>query len=195
MKCNQSRPGFELVSPCPFPTTITITPRAPPYISSLLLRKGRNGFTCGTETATERRRTQTALIDTTLCTYSELYFCFSAGGHSPPRVAPKTACFVYSLAALGIWLNIFACRLRISCHYTIFLTAAHFPSGSQFSWFIHAVPLFTPMHILFRNPPLTCCQRSICNTPPCPIFQNVHPWIFFRVFPHFSLHSHLTIIQ
>ena len=30
MKCNQSRPGFELVSPCPFPTTITITPRAHP---------------------------------------------------------------------------------------------------------------------------------------------------------------------
>ena len=29
MKCNQSRPGFELVSPCSFPTTITITPRAP----------------------------------------------------------------------------------------------------------------------------------------------------------------------
>ena len=28
MKCNQSRSGFELVSPCPFPTTITITPRA-----------------------------------------------------------------------------------------------------------------------------------------------------------------------
>ena len=27
MKCNQTRPGFELVSPCPFPTTITITPR------------------------------------------------------------------------------------------------------------------------------------------------------------------------
>ena len=25
MKCNQSRPGFEHVSPCPFPTTITIT--------------------------------------------------------------------------------------------------------------------------------------------------------------------------
>ena len=29
MKCNQSRPGFELVSPCPFPTTITTTPRTP----------------------------------------------------------------------------------------------------------------------------------------------------------------------
>ena len=32
MKCNQSRPGFELVPPCPFPTTITITPRAPPKV-------------------------------------------------------------------------------------------------------------------------------------------------------------------
>ena len=32
MKCNQSRPGFELVLPCPFPTTITITPRAAPKI-------------------------------------------------------------------------------------------------------------------------------------------------------------------
>ena len=31
MKCNQSRPGFELVSPCPFPTTITIAPRAHIY--------------------------------------------------------------------------------------------------------------------------------------------------------------------
>ena len=30
MKCNQSGPGFDLVSPCPFPTTITNTPRAPP---------------------------------------------------------------------------------------------------------------------------------------------------------------------
>ena len=30
-KCNQSRPGFELVSPCPFPTTISITPRAPAF--------------------------------------------------------------------------------------------------------------------------------------------------------------------
>ena len=30
MKCNQSRPGFELVSPCPFPMTITITSPAPP---------------------------------------------------------------------------------------------------------------------------------------------------------------------
>ena len=30
MKCNQSCPGIELVSPCPYPVTITITPRAPP---------------------------------------------------------------------------------------------------------------------------------------------------------------------
>ena len=32
MKCNQSGPGFELVSPCPYPATITITPRAPSII-------------------------------------------------------------------------------------------------------------------------------------------------------------------
>ena len=30
MKCNRSRPGFELVSPRSFPTAITTTPRAPP---------------------------------------------------------------------------------------------------------------------------------------------------------------------
>ena len=30
MKCNQSRPEFELVLLCPFPTMITITSRAPP---------------------------------------------------------------------------------------------------------------------------------------------------------------------
>ena len=29
VKCNQSCTGFELVSPCPYPVTITITPRAP----------------------------------------------------------------------------------------------------------------------------------------------------------------------
>ena len=34
MKCNQSRPGFELVLPCPFSPTITITPRAPPILYS-----------------------------------------------------------------------------------------------------------------------------------------------------------------
>ena len=27
-----TRPGFELVSPCPFPTVITITPQAPPLV-------------------------------------------------------------------------------------------------------------------------------------------------------------------
>ena len=35
MKCNQSRPGFEHVSPCPFPTMITITPLAPPKIFNI----------------------------------------------------------------------------------------------------------------------------------------------------------------
>ena len=35
MKCNQSHPGFELMSPCPFPTTITITPWAPPNFEQI----------------------------------------------------------------------------------------------------------------------------------------------------------------
>ncbi len=43
MECNQSRPGFELVSPCSFPTTITITPRAPPLTLSRLLKKKLDG--------------------------------------------------------------------------------------------------------------------------------------------------------
>ena len=34
----QSSPGFELVSPCPFPTTITITPLAPPKSYSACVR-------------------------------------------------------------------------------------------------------------------------------------------------------------
>ena len=48
MKCNQSRPGFELVSPGSFPTTITITPRSPPLIHSILL------YGCTTWTLTKR---------------------------------------------------------------------------------------------------------------------------------------------
>ena len=36
MKWNQSRPGFELVSPCSFPTAITITPQASPSLPVLL---------------------------------------------------------------------------------------------------------------------------------------------------------------
>ena len=35
-KCNQSRPGFELESLWSFPTTITITPRAPPKEYTLI---------------------------------------------------------------------------------------------------------------------------------------------------------------
>ena len=39
MKCNQSRPGFELVSPCSFPTAITTTPRAPPVVWMVSVRR------------------------------------------------------------------------------------------------------------------------------------------------------------
>ena len=44
MKCNQFRPWFELVSPCPFPVTITILPRAPPkWYKSKNKRKSETG--------------------------------------------------------------------------------------------------------------------------------------------------------
>ena len=46
MKCNQSGPGFELVSPCPYPATITSTPREPPTtytLVSLLLKRDPSG--------------------------------------------------------------------------------------------------------------------------------------------------------
>ena len=35
----KSRPGFELVSPCPFPTTKAITPRAPSISKTSCLTK------------------------------------------------------------------------------------------------------------------------------------------------------------
>ena len=37
MKCNQSRRGFELVPPCPFPTMITLTPRAPQSVLQVFM--------------------------------------------------------------------------------------------------------------------------------------------------------------
>ena len=46
MKCNQSRPGFELVSPCPFPMTITITPRASSFLY-FLSDCGPVSWSCG----------------------------------------------------------------------------------------------------------------------------------------------------
>ena len=49
MKYNQSRRGFELVSPCPIPTTITTTPRPPSYNNTITLRVSLffvNRFSC-----------------------------------------------------------------------------------------------------------------------------------------------------
>ena len=45
MKCNQSSPGIELVSPCPYPVTITITPRAP-QLTWLDVDMSDVSFTC-----------------------------------------------------------------------------------------------------------------------------------------------------
>ena len=49
MKSNQSRPGFEFVSPSPFPSTITITPRAPPKTRvAVSISCDDNHYTTGT---------------------------------------------------------------------------------------------------------------------------------------------------
>ena len=44
MKCNQSGPGFELMPPCPYPVTITITPQAPPKPKHIMIL-GRTSLT------------------------------------------------------------------------------------------------------------------------------------------------------
>ena len=44
MKCNQSRLGFKLVSPCPFPMRITISSRAPPHFHYYCIRRIYNSM-------------------------------------------------------------------------------------------------------------------------------------------------------
>ena len=58
------------------------------------------------------------------------------------------------------------CRPNLLSLYNIF-NGHTFPSSSQCTWFISAVPLFIlrqKCDILFKNLQLTCCQRSIYNT-------------------------------
>ena len=84
MKCNHSRPGFELESPCPFPTTITITPRAPPLykcISPALYSRKGDGC-CVWEMS--RRQGQTAILTQVLfSTIAALLFLIMAGVAQP----------------------------------------------------------------------------------------------------------------
>ena len=44
VNCNQLRPGFELVSSCPFPTTMTIIPQTPPLYTRNLVVKFRQKY-------------------------------------------------------------------------------------------------------------------------------------------------------
>ena len=66
MKCNQSGPGFELASPCPFPTMITITPRALPSDYLLYVLGGQTmtniGSHCTRLLACSRGQLDTYLI-------------------------------------------------------------------------------------------------------------------------------------
>ena len=86
--------------------------------------------------------------------YSEPYFCFSAGGHRPPWMAPKTACIGYLLAVFRIWPNLCVSTANLFSLQSIF-TALAFPSGSQFTRFISVAPLFIlriRCDIRFTNP-------------------------------------------
>ena len=123
------------------------------YIS-LFSRKGPNG--CKWET------TRPSLTDDSYhwhCvgdTYSEPNFFASLMGSSQPWAAwPQPRVLAVCSTNLTESLRVSVYWLRISCHYIIFLTSTHFPSSSQFTWFISAVPLFIQVHILFRNPQLT----------------------------------------
>ena len=69
----------------------------------------------------------------------------------------------HSLTALRIGPNLCTYLLANLLSLYDILDVHAYPSGSQFTWFISAVPLFTQVHILFRNPLLTCRQRSMCN--------------------------------
>ena len=59
---NAISPGFELVSPCPIPATITITPLAPPIVHRSLL----NGTFC-----------DIFCISFLYCIFFSIYFCSS----------------------------------------------------------------------------------------------------------------------
>ena len=69
------------------------------------------------------------------------------------------------LTAFFVGVETVCTWLRISYKY-IFSTSLRFPFCYQFTWFISTVPLFTLVHILFRNPHITYSQRSICNITP-----------------------------
>ena len=139
-------------------------------LSFLFSWKARNGCmrvcVCVCERETDRQTDREIrdwgvpdFIDTALGTDIQTVTYSLTGGLIQNRffVTSPHPAGVYSLVAL-----------RISGHYIIFSTLTHFPSGSQITWFISAVPLFTRVHILFRNPHLTCCQRSICNIKTAP---------------------------
>ena len=85
--------------------------------------------------------------------------------------------YMYIYLYMYIYIHIYICLslyiytyiyiyIYIYIYYVIFSTSIHLTYGSQFTWFISAVLLFTQVHILFRNPLLTYCQKPICHIWP-----------------------------
>ena len=78
MKCNQSRPGFELVSSCPFLTTITITQQASPKNTIILHSSLRRNYSeiFGTTTKTSQSLNENLTLISSLhnCEKGELCY-------------------------------------------------------------------------------------------------------------------------
>ena len=153
------------------------------YISSLLLRKDRNGCKCvcvcerESESERERERVRQTkdcyhwhqiFLTHVMILYLEPHF---DGGWSGlflnvrplPPLKAASVCYECTLLltdrlSCGCWNCVPTANL--SLWYNIF-NALTFPSGSQFTWFISAVSLSILRHrfnILCRNPQLTCYQ-------------------------------------
>ena len=105
----------------------------------------------------KRRRTRTAITDIALGI--NIQGITSASQPAAAWIPLRQTCSLADYSGSDRISNL----QRISRHYIIFLTPTPFSSNSQFTWFIYVVPLFTQVRILFRNPQLTCCQRTICN--------------------------------
>ena len=177
MKCNQPRPGFELVSPCPFPTTITITPRIVGG-QELLLRCWNEGTTIsfvykninsvirnvvmvvcmgkrvgGLLWLTPHRdRHRDQLLQASL-TIALIQSGFSARGPPPDWR-------VYLLTVLGM-------TALILCHYQFFWSPPTFFPSSAIHLIHFRCHLFTVRHsrnILFTKSTINGCQSLICNT-------------------------------
>ena len=138
MKCNQRRPGFELVSPCPFPTMITITPRAPADTGCVW--EGVGG------------RTKTATYWPPLFWLSQPFFpvllgCSTEGLGDQPLLGHGSHSSIFS----PTYLNFLSSGLYNNLPPTYFLWASQFALNSTPRQSRSPPEIFDRMHQLFTQ--------------------------------------------